>query len=300
MRINVQDRLPACVPIQSRIVRGGDGRAYEFIRDLFISKDRRIVGVSGERRRAIAIPEESAEIFIADPVPFDFKCIRTSFDQNGVRVFEYWTQLPLPVVPALGDAVYPMYFPVRPEGRPSIYSPEYVRDFFCMDRDGSSLSPIYNGMTTGRFYDDRWTYLGCDYIDIDTGGMEFVNFHLYSTVQYFINGHHYARVERVYYSNDVMTEFPMLYPFYPFDEIRENTFVSNGKINMLYAPGLAYNVVFLGIDGSIVKVEPVPVGGSATPPDMPDYDKLVFLGWDRDTSNVTETFYTRPKYAFND
>jgi hypothetical protein len=54
-------------------------------------------------------------------------------------------------------------------------------------------------------------------------------------------------------------------------------------------------VRFIDYDGTILKQESVDIGGSATPPDLPDYSEatnkrpaLTFQGWNRDFTNITE------------
>ena len=46
-------------------------------------------------------------------------------------------------------------------------------------------------------------------------------------------------------------------------------------------------VRFFDYDGTLLKTEYVPVGGSATPPELPQHERLVFQEWNNDVSNIT-------------
>jgi uncharacterized repeat protein (TIGR02543 family) len=58
-----------------------------------------------------------------------------------------------------------------------------------------------------------------------------------------------------------------------------------------------YTVTFLDHDGTILKTETLDYGSGATPPSNPVREDYIFMGWDKDFSNVTENLEVVAQYT---
>lgn len=65
------------------------------------------------------------------------------------------------------------------------------------------------------------------------------------------------------------------------------------------APSLSYTVTFKDWNGSVLKVQTVPDGGTATAPANPTRSGYTFSGWDRAFDNVTSNLIVTARYSRN-
>lgn len=67
----------------------------------------------------------------------------------------------------------------------------------------------------------------------------------------------------------------------------------------LFNNSVTHTVTFLDWDGTVLKVEEVAHGSSATAPAVPDRTGYTFAGWDADFSNVIDDITVRARYRIN-